>query len=191
MNSPDHILPDLRGQRLFLRLVREGDAAYICALRGDPRYNTHLSAAAPSEAAQRDWITRYRTREAAGQEYYFAICRNDDGRRCGLVRVYDIRPGDARTGAGTFTWGSWILDDAKPPKAALDSALLVYRFGFEHLGLARAVFDVRRANARTLAFHDRFGARRTHEDAQDIFFELPADLARLLLPGHHAALDEE
>ena len=47
-----------------------------------------------------------------------------DGTRCGLVRLYDFD-------VESFTWGSWILDESKPRKAALESAVLSLAIGFE------------------------------------------------------------
>lgn len=80
-----------------------------------------------------------------------------------VVRLYGID-------GGSFTWGSWILDANKPPKAALESAFLLYRFAFDTLGLEQATFDVRRDNATTLAFHRRFGAEQAYETETDIHF---------------------
>jgi len=96
-----------------------------------------------------------------------------DGRRCGVVRLYGINSLPPATSGGDFTWGSWILDGSKPPKAALESACLVYMVAFDHLGLSQARFDVRRGNERTLAFHRRFGAQETHADERDVFFVYP------------------
>lgn len=167
----------LTGHTTRLRLVEEDDAEYIFGLRTDARYNRHLSAVSGSPATQRDWIRGYKTREAAGSEYYFVIERRDDGRRCGVVRVYDIRDGQ-------FTWGSWILDGNKPAKAALDTALLIYRFGFDVLGLAKSVYDVRKQNENTLAFHDRFGGRRTGEDEENVYYEITAAMLPDLKARH-------
>ncbi len=152
----------IAGARVDLRPVRVEDAAYIHGLRTDPAYNAHLSPVSGTADDQAAWISSYKEREAAGGEIYFIIERKD-GKPCGTVRLYDIT-------ADSFTWGSWILDEGKPAKAALDSAMLVYRVAFERLGLERAVFDVRRDNARTLAFHDRFGAMRVGEDDLNIYY---------------------
>ena len=173
----------LTGHRVILREAGPGDAAYLYGLRTDPALAAHLSPPPPSVAAQRDWLAGYAARAAAGAERYFVIERRDDGRPCGAVRIYSID-----RAAGTFTWGSWILDASKPPMAALDSALRVYRHAFDDLGLTCAVFDVRADNARTLAFHDRFGARRTGTDGRDVFFVLDAAAARPLLEQHEQAL---
>ena len=86
-----------------------------------------------------------------------------DGTRCGLVRLYDIE-------AESFTWGSWILDENKPPRAALESAVLIYDVGFDGLGCSCAVFDVRSDNTHTLAFHRRLGAHEVASDELNVFF---------------------
>lgn len=158
-------LARVSGPNLTLRLIDPADAPYVHALRTDPRYNTHLSSVQGSADDQRRWIERYKAREAALTELYYVIERTDRT-PCGLVRLYDIGP-------ESFTWGSWILDANKPPKAALESAVLVYAAAFDSLGLSRATFDVRRDNANTLAFHRRFGATQTGETAQDIYFTYP------------------
>jgi len=158
------------GRSLTFRLVEPEDAAYIYELRQDERYNAHLSPPPPSVAAQEEWINRYKSRERALNELYYIM--ETKGERCGVVRIYDIHE-------DTFTWGSWILDERKPPKAALESALLIYDIAFGKLGLRLARFDVRRDNERTLAFHRRFGARELRADEQDVFFEFDRqDFAR-------------
>lgn len=161
-------LNPIEGHHIRFRLVRPDDAAYIQGLRTSPEHGRHLSAPAPSVEAQRAWIEEYKTREVAGQEYYFIIERRDDGARCGVVRLYGIVD-------GRFTWGSWILDANKPSKAALDSALLIYRIAFGTLGCTDAVFDVRAENTRTLAFHRRFGAVETGSDEINIYFKLESN----------------
>ncbi len=151
---------------LDMRLVTPDDAEYIHALRTDPAFNTHLSAVGGGVEAQRTWIEDYKHREKAGSQFYFII-ETKSGQRCGLVRIYDITKDN-------FTWGSWILDRNKPPKAALESAFLIYLFAFEKLGLRRATFEVMRENKRTLAFHHRFGAHKTGEDETNFYFEYDA-----------------
>lgn len=163
MGGPFPIPERLTGVRVDFRLVTVADADYIFALRTNSALNRHLTQIQGSVDDQIAWIERYKQREAQGEEFYFVIERKDAA-RCGVVRLYDIT-------SEQFTWGSWILDENKPRKAALDSAVLLYDFAFGHLGLARAILDVRRDNARTVAFHDRFGARRTGEDEQNIYFE--------------------
>ena len=159
-------VPEIAGKGLRLRPVMPEDAAFIHGLRTDPAYNAHLSAVTGTVADQRAWIIACKTREAAGAELYYIIERLD-GVPCGVVRLYDIT-------AESFTWGSWILNAEKPPKAALESALLIYEIGFGVLRKSHAIFDVRADNERVLRFHRRFGAVETGRDAENVYFELTA-----------------
>lgn len=155
----------VEGPNLVLRLVQPDDADYIHALRTDPAYNTHLSAVQGTSEDQRRWIAAYKAREAAEREFYYVITCADDGRRCGCVRLYDIS-GDS------FTWGSWILDENKPSKAALESAVLSFDVAFGPLGLLTADIDVRNDNATAIQFYRRYGAVETHADDLNLYFRL-------------------
>jgi RimJ/RimL family protein N-acetyltransferase len=170
------------GLRLDLRLIEPDDAAYVYALRSNPTYNAHLSPVFGTADDQRRWIKNYKAREAEGHEAYFVIERRSDGRPCGLVRLYDIE-------SDCFTWGSWILDAGKPPKAALESALLVYDLGFRELGAEKAVFDVRRENERTIAFHRRYGAVETNTTPNDIYFTYTRAQYLTDRPNHWKAIE--
>jgi len=166
----------IEGRHLRLRPVAPDDAPYIHALRTDPRYNAHLSPVTGGVEAQRQWIERYLEREVQGREIYFVIERRSDGMRCGVVRLYDIAEQQ-------FTWGSWILDDHKPSKAALESAVLSFGYGFRFPRTEKALIDVRRENYRALHFYRRFGMIETGADETNSYFEYPraqflADLPR-------------
>lgn len=166
------------GPNLTLRLIEPEDAAYVYGLRTDPSYNTHLSEVTGTIEDQRDWIENYKTREAAAQELYYVIER-EDGVRCGLVRLYEIS-------WDSFTWGSWILDGNKPRKAALESAVLSFGIGFDTLGARLANVDVRVENKHAAAFYKRLGMVETHQTNTDVYFEYPrsqfyADRAKHLL----------
>ena len=115
----------VEGPNLTLRLIQPEDAAYVHGLRTNPLYNSHLSKITGTVKDQRAWIKGYQAREAAGQEFYYVIERKD-GMRCGLVRLYDFD-------VESFTWGSWILDESKPQKAAIESIVLSIGVGFELL----------------------------------------------------------
>lgn len=156
------------GPRLRLRLITPEDAPYVHALRIDPLYSRHLSPVTGTAEDQRRWIDLYKAEEARCQQLYYVIERHD-GTRCGVVRLYGI-------GDEEFTWGSWILDANKPPKAALESALLSFGIGFDHLGLKVAKVDVRAKNTHAEAFYRRLGMIETHRTAQDIFFDYPRKL---------------
>lgn len=154
--------PRLVARSIRLRPAEPGDARFILSLRTDPRKNRYLSPTTDDLEAQRRWLEACKRREQAGREFYFVI-ETLAAEPCGVVRVYDIED-------RTFTWGSWIVGDNAPRKTAIESALLVYRFAFDELDLCECRFDVRLGNERTLAFHDRFGATRTHRDALNQYF---------------------
>ncbi|MCB1507180.1 MAG: GNAT family N-acetyltransferase [Hyphomicrobiaceae bacterium] len=170
------------GLRLNLRLVQSEDADYIFRLRTDPAFNTHLSAVNGTADDQRRWIENYKVREARGEELYYIIERLD-GVRCGTVRLYDIS-------AGSFTWGSWILDSNKPRKAALESAVLSFSIGFDELSLERGLVAVNIGNDRAEAFYRRLGMIETHRSAHEIFFVYPRAKFEADRAGYRAILGE-
>jgi RimJ/RimL family protein N-acetyltransferase len=160
-------LNKIDGIHLSLRLVETSDAEFIHSLRINDLYNAHLSPVTGTADDQRNWVSTYKQREAEGLEYYYIIERLEDQVSCGVVRLYDVQN-------TSFTWGSWILNHEKTPKAALESAVLIYTAGFSLLGKQTSIFDVRCDNERTLAFHRRFGAQQTSEDELNVYFAYTA-----------------
>ena len=157
----------VEGPNLTLRLIEPDDAAYVFGLRTDPSYNSHLSKVTGSVESQRQWIEDYKAREAALRELYYVIERKD-GTRCGVVRLYDIA-------TASFTWGSWILDHNKTPKAALESAVLSFGIGFDGLERPQAYVDVRIGNEKAHELYVRFGMTEIRRDDRDIYFIYPRD----------------
>ena len=152
----------VEGPNLTLRLIQPEDAADVHSLRNNPAYITHLSTVTGTVDDQQTWIKDYKSREAHGQEFYYVVERKD-GARCGLVRLYEIK-------AKSFTWGSWVLDENKTRKAALESAILSFGVGFDALGVQLVNVDVRVTNEHAAAFYRRLGMVETHRTDQDIFF---------------------
>ncbi len=175
------LLKSVDGRRVSLRLVTPDDAAYIQGLRLDPRYNSHLSKITGTVNDQRVWIDDYKLRESLGKELYYIIARRLDSVPCGLVRLYNIV-------SDRFTWGSWILDENKPSKAALESAVLSFGVAFEHLALAIGHIDVRKQNSHAIGFYRRFGMRETHQDEFNIYFEYSKEAYEQLWPSYEAVL---
>lgn len=154
----------LSSKSIRLRLIEEADAEFVLKLRLDDNYNKYLSSVVADVEAQKSWIKSYKLDEAAGNQYYFIIERHD-GMPCGTVRIYDIQ-GDS------FSWGSWILNENKTRYSAIESAYLIYSFGFDQLGFKKCHFDVRRENTKVISFHEKMGAYRTGETDIDILFEI-------------------
>ena len=155
---------DLKSKTIRFRLIEERDAEFVLSLRIDDKYNTYLSKVTPNLDAQRKWISEYKNDESKGVQYYFIIERND-GTPCGTVRLYDFKD-------DSFCWGSWILNENKTQYAALESAFLVYKFGFEQLNFKKSHFDVMKGNAQVIAFHKKLGAIETSNDDDHYYFEI-------------------
>lgn len=172
----------VEGPNLTLRLIDPADADYVHALRTDPVYNRHLSKVRGTALDQRRWIEDYKAREAALRELYYVIERKD-GVRCGLVRLYDIED-------GSYTWGSWILDHNKPPKAALESAVLSFGVGFDRLGCCAAHLDVRIGNDKALAFYQRLKMTELRRDGSDVYFLYPRSQFEADRAGYLAILEK-
>lgn len=154
-----------------MRFVEENDAEFILNLRLDERYNQHLSSVNSDVQAQKDWIRKYKEDEIARKQFYFIIERLDST-PCGTVRIYDLQE-------DSFCWGSWILNGNKTRYAAIESAFLVYQFGFDQLGFKKSHFDVRKENIGVISFHKKMGATSIGESEQDLFFEITKEAVQL------------
>jgi RimJ/RimL family protein N-acetyltransferase len=154
----------LESKSIRLRYVEEADAVFILKLRLDERYNQFLSSVNANLQAQKDWINTYKDDEQAGKQYYFII-ELLDGTPCGTIRVYDLIE-------NSFCWGSWILNENKTRYAALESAFLVYKFGFEKLGYKKSHFDVMKGNSKVISFHEKMGAKKIAEDLENFYFNI-------------------
>lgn len=155
-----------------MRLVEENDAKFILKLRLDGRYNQFLSDVNPDLQAQINWIREYKSDEKRKKQFYFIIERLD-GTPCGTVRIYDFHQ-------DSFCWGSWILNEDKTRSAAIESAFLVYEFGFDELGFVKSHFDVRKGNERVISFHRKMGAQQTGEDELNYYFEITKEAVNVV-----------
>ena len=105
------------------------------------------TAALCNEVEQRAWIETY---FALPDDYYFVVERMSDRKAEGLVGIYDF---DRATASAE--WGRFVVRPGS--RAAVEAALLVYRCGFETLGLDRMVCRTLAANEKVVAFHDSCG----------------------------------
>lgn len=171
----------VQGPSLNLRLVRPDDAAYIFDLRSQPRYNQYLSPVSGDVNDQLEWIKAYKVHEQNRTQLYYVIERKD-GCRCGVVRLYGI------TGE-SFTWGSWVLDDNKPSKAALESAMLSFYIGFCLMDRPLALIDVRIENVRAANLYRGFGMTEIGVDSENIYFHYHRDAFLDRLPEYIKLLE--
>lgn len=161
----------LISKTIRLRFINPSDAEFVLSLRLDNRYNQFLSTVTPDVDGQREWIKKYKLDESQKKQFYFIIERND-GTPCGTIRVYDLRN-------DSFCWGSWILNENKPRYAALESAFLIYEFGFNVLGFNKSHFDVMKGNEKVISFHKKMGAVEIGEDTDNYFFEITKESVAL------------
>lgn len=152
----------ITGKTIALRTAEITDAEFILELRTQSDKTQFLSQVENDLAKQQTWLKAYKLKEQKGEEYYFVI-ESKTGEPLGLVRVYDLQP-------DSFCWGSWLIKDGAPQSTAIESALLIYEFGFGQLGYKNAHFDVRKGNERVIAFHQRFGAVIVNEDELNYYF---------------------
>ncbi|SUB98675.1 GNAT family N-acetyltransferase [Proteus penneri] len=154
----------LKSKTIKLRFVNEDDAEFILSLRTNNTYNKFLSHVNNDIIQQKKWIVEYKKKEKNNEEFYFIIEKLDNT-PCGTVRIYDIQD-------NSFSWGSWILNENKTRTAAIESALLVYIFGFEKKHFTHCHFEVMKENEKVISFHKKFNARKVDEDKHHYFYEI-------------------
>jgi len=152
----------LCGKNINMRTVEATDAEFIYSMRQNEAKTKYLSKVRGTIEAQKEWIGNYKQREKDKKEFYFVVESKDD-EKLGLVRMYDFKE-------NSFCWGSWLIKEDAPKTTAIESALCIYEFGFYTLGFEKSHFDVRKGNNKVIAFHQRFGAKITDEDALNYFF---------------------
>jgi len=147
----------LDGPAFRLRPIADTDAAFVAALRRDPRLNRFLHATPISLDSQLDWLANYYERLG---DWYFVLERRCNGVPEGLISLYDL---DAYQ--HNAEWGRWILRPGS--LAAVESAWLIYHFAFEQLNLREVYCRTVASNHPVVSFHDSCGITK-----------------RTLLPGH-------
>jgi RimJ/RimL family protein N-acetyltransferase len=155
--------PRLKQGTIELRPVETEDAEFILELRTDAELARYLSPTDRSINNQREWIEKYKKREADGTEFYFLIL--NESAPCGTIRLYDFR-------GNSFCWGSWILRKGTPTNVSIVSLFLLLDYAFNALNFIRTHFDVRKDNRGPKAFYLRLGARPVREDEKNLYLEL-------------------
>ena len=139
----------VKGYAFRLRPVADADAQLIVALRTDCKLSAYLHRTSERVEDQIDWLSDYYRRP---DDYYFAV-ENVRGVVEGFISLYDVEKSRS-----VGEWGRWIL--RKGSLAAVESALLIYRFAFESLGLREVFCRTVSANQSVVSFHDSCGVSR-------------------------------
>lgn len=137
----------MEGCAFGLRPVGQGDSAFIVTLRSGNERARFLHPISPDIRVQEKWVEEYFSRQG---DYYFVIERLEPRMNEGLVAIYNVNP------LGRCAeWGRWIV---RPGSwAAVESALLVYRMGFEVIDLAEIYCRTIVENSSVVSFHDSSG----------------------------------
>lgn len=153
------------------------DAEFILTLRTDPKKSQYLSDTPNDVDKQIKFIKNYFDNST---DYYFIITDKANN-ALGTVRIYDIKD-------DSFCWGSWIIADNAPQNSAIESALLIYDFGFFALHYSKVHFDVRKANVKVVNFHKRLGATIVREDEINFYFEYDKEKYMIAREKYHRFL---
>jgi RimJ/RimL family protein N-acetyltransferase len=135
------------GHAFRIRPVCDEDADFIVTLRTTPALSRYINPGAQTVEAQLSWLDSYYKR--AG-DYYFVLERQSNGLSEGLISIYDQTPDGE-----SAEWGRWVIQPSS--FGATESALLIYRCAFEHLGLERIYCRTLAENSKTVSFHDTCG----------------------------------
>ena len=90
----------IKGKVASLSSVTEDDAEFILKLRCDPMNSKYLHKTDCDVDLQQHWIREQLERKG---DYYFIVSCNKDGRKVGLISLYNI---DENKKTGEF--GRWI-----------------------------------------------------------------------------------
>jgi RimJ/RimL family protein N-acetyltransferase len=131
-----------------LRPVRMEDASFIVWLRNLKHVKGNVGDSAMDVASQQRWLENYFQREG---DYYFVI-ETAGGKAVGAYGIYDISDGTAES-------GRWIIRPEVP--AAIPSALVAFKLGFERLGLKELRAKTVTTNHGVLSLNKKFGFRET------------------------------
>ena len=151
---------------LHVRLVNEGDAEFIVALRTDPKLGRYIHSTDSDVEKQREWIRQYKAREKEGKDYYFIYY--SDGKPIGVNRIYDIEDNYA-------TGGSWVCKPGTSIDLPILALIIMREIMFEILSLSYDRYDIRRKNLKVLRLNELFGGCKTAETDLDCYFELSKD----------------
>ena len=147
---------------LHIRFVQESDAAFILRLRTNEKLSRFINATSADVSQQIAWTRNYKTREAAGTDYYFIFEKNI-GTPVGVCRIYDVEE-------GKFTTGSWLFAPEAPVGASILADIITREIAWELWPEALQYFDVKKDNTTVNKYHTTFKAEIIREDAENYFY---------------------
>lgn len=148
---------------ITLRPVELSDAEFIVGLRTDEKLGRFLSPTLPDIDAQREWLKKYKEREANGTEFYFIA--EHQGRAYGTTRIYNITE-------NCFEVGSWLFAKDSPRGVSILADIAGREFAFEKLTTPICKFEVRRDNLTVIKYHKGYCPTLVDADELNYYFTL-------------------
>ncbi|MBV8328637.1 GNAT family N-acetyltransferase [Chryseobacterium sp.] len=159
-----------------LRLVNEEDASFIIVLRNDEKKSKFISKTSTDIEAQKKWISDYKTREKAGQEYYF-IATDDNGEDFATYRLYKIDSGQPEI-------GSWVTKPGySNVKNSIKVDVAVKNYVLNEMNFETAQFEVRKQNFSVNNYHKLFQPELIRSDDDNHYYLLKKEIFNNILPG--------
>ena len=149
---------------LCFRFVEIDDASFILSLRTNPKLNQHISHTINDLELQKEWIRKYKEREANKKEFYF-ICQDENKSVYGLIRIYNID-------RNSFEVGSWLFAENSPEGMSIKADILCKEIGFEKLNLDYCRFEVRKKNKKADQYYSLYKPSLVREDQDNNYYLL-------------------
>lgn len=147
----------MEGHSFRLRPVTRQDSAFILELRADEELSRYLHPVSGRLVDQESWYDSYARR--IGDWYW--IIETIEGAAEGTVGIYNYNNANK-----SAEWGRWVL--RRGSLGAIESAWLIYRAAFEHLGLEEVFCRTLKGNTQVVSFHQRCGLVETQEDSHSV-----------------------
>lgn len=160
----DQILPANK-YGCYFRLVEIEDADFIVSLRTEDKLSRYINETSSSIHDQINWLEEYKGREEKGEDFYILCLSQDEKKKYGLVRIYNITERE-------YECGSWIFRPGIEPHIAVLTDLFVRSIAFETLNFEICKSEVRKKNESVLKYNQSFNPTIISEDDSSYYFEL-------------------
>lgn len=135
----------MNGCYVDLKSAAVSDAEFTLSIRQDKDFSKYLPRIDNTLEQQRDWINNQR--EKTGD--YFFVVWDKAKKQIGTISIYDIED-DFAEGGRLAIRGNALQN--------IEAQLLLFRFGYDILGLKQIVGYVYAENTRALRFAESFGS---------------------------------
>ncbi|MGH9030070.1 MAG: GNAT family N-acetyltransferase [Acidimicrobiales bacterium] len=152
-------VPVLHGSLVRLEPLTMRHAPDLAVAAEEDR-STYTFTVVPSAHEVEDYLREKFERAANGSLFPFAVIRLTDGRAVGCTAYWDPRRWPAREDICAVEIGwTWLGASAQRTGINVEAKLLLFRYAFETLGLARVDLKTDARNARSRRAIERLGAQ--------------------------------